>query len=244
MNRPLLRRSCGARVMFIMLASVLLPVLPVHAQQRHVTRYDVYTGYSFLSSPYVSLFENGFATQVGFRPRTWLSVGFDYTVARGDASITPEKLPTELQHQLGTQIGQLTAAGLAPRGYQLVVPIGSTTHTFAFGPQLAYRRMTRATLFLRPLFAGLIREVALTQPADAIAKGVVAQLAPSGRKTDTTPFFGFGGGFDIILTKNFSIRTQGDLVYDHLFKDILKDGRFTTRFSIGPAFNFGRNIVQ
>jgi hypothetical protein len=24
----------------------------------------------------------------------------------------------------------------------------------------------------------------------------------------------------------------------------LKDGRFTTRFSIGPAFNFGRNIAD
>jgi len=27
-----------------------------------------------------------------------------------------------------------------------------------------------------------------------------------------------------------------------LFSDLLKDGRFTTRFSVGPCFNFGRNI--
>jgi hypothetical protein len=31
-------------------------------------------------------------------------------------------------------------------------------------------------------------------------------------------------------------------VYDHLFNDVLKDGRWTVRFSIGPCFNFGRNI--
>jgi hypothetical protein len=32
-------------------------------------------------------------------------------------------------------------------------------------------------------------------------------------------------------------------VWDHLFNDLLKDGRWTTRFSIGPCFNFGGNIV-
>jgi hypothetical protein len=58
------------------------------------------------------------------------------------------------------------------------------------------------------------------------------------------PFVGFGGGFDVLLTKHFGVRTQADLVYDHLFNDILRDGRFTTRFSIGPAFNFGKNIAK
>jgi hypothetical protein len=37
-------------------------------------------------------------------------------------------------------------------------------------------------------------------------------------------FIGFGGGFDIIFSKHFSWRTQADLVYDHLFNDLLKDG--------------------
>jgi len=55
---------------------------------------------------------------------------------------------------------------------------------------------------------------------------------------------GFGGGFDILASKHLAIRTQADLVYDHLFNDLLKDGRWTVRFSAGPAFNFGKNIAK
>jgi hypothetical protein len=57
-------------------------------------------------------------------------------------------------------------------------------------------------------------------------------------------FVGFGGGFDILFSKHVGWRTQADLVYDHLFNDLLKDARFTVRFSAGPCFNFGKNIVE
>jgi hypothetical protein len=46
------------------------------------------------------------------------------------------------------------------------------------------------------------------------------------------------------MSKHLAWRVQADLVYDHLFNDLLRDGRFTTRFSVGPAFNFGRNIKE
>ena len=213
-------------------------------QQTEVSRYDAYVGYAFLNSPHIGLFENGVALQVGYRPKTWYSVGFDYSVSAGDLSLTPNLLPTALQQQLGAQLAQLVAAGVIPPSYNLVVPAHSFTQTFAVGPQLAYRRMTRATLFLRPVFAGAIHESATPHPADPIAVTVANELAPSGKKTDTAPFLGFGGGFDIIVTKMFSLRTQADVVYDHLFNDLLRDGRFTVRFSIGPAFNFGRNISK
>ena len=72
----------------------------------------------------------------------------------------------------------------------------------------------------------------------------LSPLVPRGKKTDTARFVGFGGGFDILFTHHFGLRTQADLVYDHLFNDILQDGRFTVRFSIGPAFNFGKNIAK
>jgi hypothetical protein len=214
------------------------------AQQTYVTRYDVFGGYAFLDSPHVDLFENGFAAQIGFRPKTWYSVGFDYTIAAGDLKLTPELLPPALRDRLAAQLAQLAAAGQLPPGFSLVVPAHSRTQSFAFGPQLAYRHFRQVTLFLRPVFAGAIHETATPHPRDPIAAGVVSQLVPSGKKSDTVPFIGFGGGFDIILSKHFAVRTQADLVYDHLFNDILKDGRFTTRFSIGPAFNFGRNIVK
>ena len=237
------RPGRAARRTLIVLPTLLL-ALPAFGQQTYVPRYDAYVGYAFLDSPHIGLFENGVAAQVGFRPRTWLSFGFDYTFAEGDGTITPSLLPTNLQQQLGAQLLGLTALGIIPPGYQLVVPIHSRSQTFAVGPQLAYRHFTHVTLFLRPVFAGAIHEYASPEPRDPIAAQIVKGLTPAGYKTDTAPFVGFGGGFDILLGKHFAIRTQADLVYDHLFNDILKDGRFTTRFSIGPAFNFGRNIVK
>jgi hypothetical protein len=222
--------------------AVLVLAAPVLGQQTDVTRFDAYVGYAFLDSPHIGLFEHGIAMQTGFRPKRWYSVGFDYSVTQGDLTLTPNLLPDALQAQLGGQLGQLVAAGLLPPTYALAVPAHSLTQTFAVGPQLAYRKMTHATLFFRPVFAGAIHESAHPHPRDAVALGVANQLAPSGVKTDTAPFVGFGGGFDIIITKTFSLRTQADVVYDHLFNDLLKDGRFTVRFSFGPAFNFGPKI--
>lgn len=230
--------------LLIALAALLLLALPAFGQQDYVTRFDAFGGYAFLDSPHIGLFENGFATQVGFRPKTWYSFGFDYSISTGDLSLKPNLLPSALQQTLGAQLGQLAAAGMLPPGYSLVVPIHSRTQTFAVGPQLAYRHFKHETLFLRPLFAGAIYEEGTPKPTDLIAKGIVAQLAPSGKKTDTTWFLGVGGGFDILLSRHFAVRTQVDVVYDHLFNDLLKDGRWTARFSTGPAFNFGKNIKE
>jgi hypothetical protein len=235
-----------ALAMLVML-TVLVPLaLPVHGQQTYVTRFDAYGGYAFLDSPHVSLFENGFAGQAGVRANKWLSIGFDYSVSAGNLTITPDLLLPALQQSLGAQLAGLVAAHVIPATYTLSVAAHSKTQTFAFGPQLSYRHFKHVTLFLRPVFAGFIHEVATPQvPAsDPIAAAIVKQLAPAGNKINTVKFFGFGGGFDLILAKHVSWRTQADLVYDHLFDDLLKDGRFTTRFSTGLAFNFGGNIVK
>jgi hypothetical protein len=226
------------------LVLLLLPT-PVFGQQTYVTRFDAFGGYAFLDSPHIGLFENGFATQGGVRVRKWLSLGVDYTLATGDLTLTPNLLTTALQQQLGAQLGGLVAKGIIPPTYSLSVAAHSKTQTFAAGPQLAYRHFKKTTLFLRPVFMGVIHETATPKAtSDPIATAVIAELAPSGKKTDNVLFIGFGGGFDIVFSKHFSWRTQADLVYDHLFNDLLKDGRFTTRFSIGPAFNFGRNIAD
>lgn len=227
----------------IALSIVFLLPFPLSGQQMYVSRYDLYTGYAFLDSPKIGLFENGFQTQFGFRPRTWYSLGFDYSVSTGNLALTPNLLPTALQQQLGAQLSQLAAAGLLPAGYALRVPAHSVSHSFALGPQLAYRHFSKVTFFIRPSI-GAIREDATPEPQDVISKAIVAQLAPSGHKTDWQGFYGVGGGFDILFSQHFAWRTQADYVYDHLFNDLLKDGRWTTRFSIGPCFNFGRNIVE
>jgi hypothetical protein len=229
---------------YLILAFTALSLAPMlSGQQTDVSRYDFYAGYAFLDSPRIGLFENGFQMQFGVRPKPWYSLGFDYSYSRGDLTVTPDLLPDALRQGLQSQLAGLAALGRLPAGYILVVPAGSISQSFAAGPQLSYRHFKRVTLFLRPSF-GAIREVATPKPADPIATAVVAQLAPKGKKTDWQGFYGFGYGFDLILSKHFAIRTQGDLVWDHLYNDLLKDGRWTTRFSVGPAFNFGRNIVE
>jgi len=233
------------RLMPLVLLILAVTVLASRAsgQQTYVTRYDLFAGYTFLDSPHVSLFENGFHFQIGVRPKTWYSLGFDYSVSAGNLTLTQDLLTTSLQQQLAAELEALAAAGQLPPGYTLVVPAHSVTQTFAAGPQLAYRHFTNVTLFIRPDL-GAIHEAATPKPAtgDLIAQGVVQQLAPSGKKTDWTPFYGFGGGADFLFGKHVGLRVQSDLVYDHLFSDLLKDGRWTVRFSVGPIFNFGKNI--
>jgi hypothetical protein len=229
--------------MFRQLAALFVLAAPLFGQQSYVSRFDIFTGYTYLNSPKISLPEHGFHLQAGVRPTTWYSVGFDYSVSAGDLRLTPDLLPNTLQQQLGAQLGQLAAIGRLPAGYQLVVPAHSNTQNFTVGPQLAFRHFSKVTFFLRPSI-GAIREVATPKPGDPIAAGVVAQLAPAGKKQDWTIFYGFGGGTDLLFSKHVALRIQADLVRDHLFNDILKDARGTVRFSIGPCFNFGHNIKE
>jgi hypothetical protein len=239
--------NCSLRGITVLAAGILLLSCPLAGQQSYVTRFDVYGGYAFLDSPAVSLFENGFASQVGFRPKTWLSFGFDYTFAAGDLKVKTDQLLPALQTQLQAGIVAGIKAGVLPANYpygSLTVSAHSRTQTFAVGPQLAYRHFSKATLFFRPVYAGIIHESATPQPQDAVIKALVSQLITTPTKTDNVFFIGFGGGFDILFGHHFAWRTQADLVYDHLFNDLLKDGRFTTRFSSGPAYNFGPNIVK
>lgn len=223
--------------------ALLVLAAPALCQPKYVTRYDAFVGYAYLNSPAIELPENGVQLQIGVRPKTWYSLGFDYSNVRGELKLSPHLLPTTLQQQLGAQLAQLAAAGRLPAGYSLVVPAGSTTQTFAAGPQLAFRHWSKVTLFLRPSI-GYIREVAVPRPKDAIATGITNQLAPSGKKIDWTRFYGVGGGADLNFSRHVSLRVQADYVYDHLFPEILRDGRRTVRFGIGPAFNFGKNIVE
>jgi len=154
-----------------------------------------------------------------------------------------------LQQTLAGELQQLGAAGV-PIPASIVIPAHSVTQTFAAGPQLAYRHLTHVTLFFRPIFLGLIHESATPKPNPTVpVEGYIVQgfqslglIPPSGVKVDNVVFYGFGGGFDILFSKHIGLRTQADLVYDHLFSDLLASGRFTVRFSIGPCFNFGGNI--
>jgi len=232
-----------SRALVLLTLCLVLLAPAVFGQQTYVTKYDFYSGYANLYSPKIGLLEHGYQMQIGMRPKTWYSIGFDYSITSGDLTITPGLLPTQLQQTLGAQLAALAAAGKLPAGYQLTVPASSLTQSFAMGPQLAYRHFKKITLFVRPSI-GAIRETATPKPGDPIAAAIVAGLTPSGKKTDWQGFYGVGYGFDILFSKHFALRTQGDLVWDHLFNDILAEGRWTSRFSIGPCINFGRNIAE
>jgi len=212
-------------------------------QQDYVGRYDVYAGYAYLNSPHISLAESGFQTQAGVRVRTWITLGFDFSTETGNTSLTAALLTPALQQQLGAQLQQLIAGGVVPSNYVLIVPIHSSTQTYAGGPQFSYHGFSRATLFIRPA-VGIIHEIATPHPGDPIATGIAEQLAPSGRKTDSVLFYGFGGGVDLNISKHVAIRVQADFVHDHLFSDLLRDSRNTLRFGIGPAFQFGGNVMK
>ncbi len=250
MGQPPLQRALATYswrgTLLITLGVLLLFSFPLSGQQDYVTRFDVYGGYAFLNSPAVNLFENGFATQIGVRPKTWLSLGFDYTYGTGNLKLTPSQLLPTLQTQLQQGIAAGVAAGLLPPNYPystLSVPVHSKTQTFAVGPELVYRHFKEATFFVRPVYAGIIHETATPQPSDPVQKVIVSGLIATPTKTDNVWFFGFGGGFDLLFGHHFAWRIQADLVHDHLFNDLLKDGRYTVRFSCGPAFNFGKNIA-
>jgi hypothetical protein len=230
-------RCAAVPLLILTLASV------VSGQQIYVTRFDAFAGYTYLNSPKVGLAEKGFQTQFGVRPWTFMSIGFDYAVVSGDLTLTPDLLLPSVQQSLGAQLGQLVAAGRIPATYKLIVPASSVTQTFAGGPQVAFRHWKPITIFVRPS-CGIIKETATPHAGDPIATAIVAQLAPTGEKRNNTLFYGVGGGIDLNFSRHVALRIQGDFVRDHLFDDLLKDSRNTLRFSIGPAFNFGRNIVE
>jgi hypothetical protein len=211
------------------------------AQQSYVSRYDVYAGFADIDSPALGLNEKGFHAQVGMNPKRWLSFGGDYSVATGSELLTTDLLPKALQAQINGAQAQYIALGLLPANYHLAVPTDASTQTFAFGPQLAYRHFSKLTLFLRPSLGGL-RERAVPHAADGFQKVIVAGLAPAGYKLDWTGFYGIGGGGDLSLSKHVGLRAQMDFVYNHPFNDILANGRWTFRYSIGPSFHFGRDV--
>ena len=215
------------------------PANSAHAQQAYVGRYDVYAGFADIDSPMLGLNEHGFHLQAGINPRRWLSFGGDYSEGHGSQVLTPNLLPAATQATLNA---------LLPQGYVLAVPTDAATQTFAFGPQLAFRHYAKVTLFLRPSL-GALRERAVPHPTDQISTVIVfgiptvPGLAPAGFKLDWTGFYGFGGGAEVAVSKHFGVRGQMDVVYNHPFNDILADGRWTYRYSVGPSFHFGRNVA-
>src|SRR5260221_1655923 len=113
---------------------------PAFGQQEYVSRYDAFAGYTFLDSPHVGLFENGFQFQAGVRPKTWYSLGFDYSISSGDLTLTPNLLTNALQQQLALQLQQLATAGwFSSRGTPLRPPPFNTRTIASWLPRCPRR---------------------------------------------------------------------------------------------------------
>jgi hypothetical protein len=236
------KRSARSLLTLALAVTALTPFHHAFAQQTDIKRYEVYSGFSYFSTPDLNLAEHGYHFQAGYNARPSIAFGFDYSLVSGHNSLTPDLLTDSLQLQIGAALQALEFEGIIPPGYQLNVPTGSTTQTFAAGPQWVYRHFVPVTIFLRPDL-GAIREVARPHPGDPVATLIVQGLAPSGEKISWASFYGFGGGFDWNATRRLGLRIQADEVYNHLFNDLLKNSRWTTRVSVGPVFHFGKNIV-
>jgi opacity protein-like surface antigen len=253
----------------LFVAALLLTLsVCAYAQQDYVGRYDVFAGFSYLDSPKLNLQQRGVNTQIGVNVRRWLAMGVDYSIQFGRASL----VPNDLKPQFATPLNALVAAGeegafaaapplgfgiSLPSNYVLSAPFDASTQTFTAGPQLAYRHFKKVTLFAHPSI-GAIHENISIHPHDAFTQYIVlpallGQLPAVGATTpiirtlkpnDTTYFYGLGGGVDYNLTKHFHLRADVEFVHVFLFSDLLKDSRNSVRLSVGPAFNFGKNVSR
>jgi opacity protein-like surface antigen len=245
-----------------LLALVLSLSVCAFAQQEYVGRYDVFTGFSYLDSPKLNLQQRGFNTQIGYNARRWLAFGIDYSIQDGRASLVTSDLKTKYQ----TPLNQLVLAGKAgafaglgiviPANYQLFAPFDAITQTYTAGPQLNYRHFKKVTLFAHPSI-GVIHENITIHPHDNFTQFIVlpallGKLPPiattpiihSLKPNDTTYFYGLGGGADYNLTKHFHVRADIEFVHVFLFSNLLQDSRNSVRLSIGPTFNFGKNVTR
>jgi Outer membrane protein beta-barrel domain len=228
----------------VVLLFIFITSLTCVSQQTYVNRFDAYAGYGYFSTPSLNLSQNGFNTEFGWNWKTWLALGFDFSVFTGDNVITPNMLNSGLQQTLAGEIAELQAIGELPPGYALRMPTSSTTYTYSAGPQINIRHFKPVTFFVRPAL-GSLHEVATLHPQDPFASQVAIVLAgPNMQKTDTVTFYGFGGGMDFNLTKHFGVRTAADYVHYNMFSNVLGSSQNSVRFSVGPTFRFGGNIVK
>jgi hypothetical protein len=166
-----------------LVALLSLPVLSRNllAQQTDVRQYSIYNGFTYFETPALNLAEHGYHLQVGRNMKTWVAIGFDYSIVSGHNSLTPDVLKPALRTQLEQEIEFLISVGLLPPGYQLVVPTDAFSQTFALGPQFEFRHYKPVTLFVRPSL-GAIRQKVTPHPTDPFATQVVETLVPSGKK--------------------------------------------------------------
>jgi hypothetical protein len=218
-------------------AAVLLLSLSAFGQQPYVSRYDLFAGLANLTAPKVNLYERGVNSEFGVNVRRWLALGADFSYLEGHSSLLPSQLSTTQQAMLAPFLP------LLPPGASISVPYDAQTYTFAAGPQFSLRKLRWVTLFARPAL-GALHEKVTAKPDNPIGTAVVAALVPTGQKSDTVVFYGFGGGIDFNLSKHVALRAHADFIHVNLFAGFLNGSRNSGRFAVGPAFRWGSNVSE
>jgi hypothetical protein len=230
--------------LFVAVILFLTQLPSAFAQQDYVGRYDLYTGFSDLNTPALhNINQVGFHLQAGMNNNRWLSTGFDYSIQTGDTALITSMATPALQQAITQEIEYYQSLGLLPAGYSLNIPLHATTQTFTAGSQLNYRHFSRVTLFIRPSLAAF-RLSATPHPntQDPFAVAVAQMLVANPPLVDWTGAYGVGGGAEFAIAKHFGVRAQLDAVWNHPFNDILGEGGWSYRYSIGPSFHFGHNV--
>src|SRR6201995_1334359 len=116
-----MKRFCHFRSIcqcFVFFALLVATTAACFAQQDYVGRYNIYTGFSDLSTPGLnSLNQIGFHLQAGINANRLIGTGFDYSVQSGDTSLTTNLATPALQAQLGALAPQFSKIGLLPPGH-------------------------------------------------------------------------------------------------------------------------------
>ncbi len=88
----------------VILLFIILTSLTAFSQQDYVNRFDAYAGYGYFSTPSLNLSQNGFNGEFGWNAKSWVALGFDFSVFTGDNVITPNMLTPALQQTLSGEI--------------------------------------------------------------------------------------------------------------------------------------------
>lgn len=213
----------------LLFCAILLFCLPAWGQQ-DVNKYTLFTGFDYMISPARNLTERGFETDFGVTVKPWMALGADFgALVNGAGTINGnETIYVPILKQVGQDPGSVHAA------------FKSKTYTFAAGPQLYLRKWEKVTLFVRPGFGGIHEDASFTLPPQlGLLLTKFGKPIPSPNQSDTTLFFGLGGGFDVKVHRNVGMRFAADWVNTHLFSNLLTGRQNYVRFSIGPAFKWG-----
>jgi hypothetical protein len=218
----------------------LIPTPPVQASnssaapipENYISRYEIFAAPSYLTTPKLNLVQRGFNADFVINVKRWLSVGVDYSNLSGNSDVVPQELTPTLQQLLASSV---------PPGTLIAVPYRSAAQTFGAGPQFNFRRLRRASFFVRPAGGGLHETITLN-PDNPLTSALVAQIVPSRKKSDLTLFYGVGGGVDLNMSKHVGVRFAADFVHYKLFSDLLATGQNGVRLSVAPIFRFGGSV--